>query len=339
MADSRWKCLLARFWRNIEGELGRVLIFLSLTWVLSVSLPSVVRAEYFPITAAALIIGVVFRALCAAYSPGSLRHFGTTWLVAYDALDRQQQFYVNILGLGVVLFYLFFVLVPWPFLLMCGTFFLYCACVVISDLSRFYSRVNSTLAGKAAVATGIAVTTALSYAISNWVVSEITRAPASAFPRTVSLVFLGFVPVLILILGVAVAAVQPMYLMFIRFFSVVHKNTPGLMRRLSLVRADGFSRRFFWPTMLFQWMLYAIVFGTSFTTLLSILGANSRSIDEAIGWSVYYFDMYPGADCGATDKARLAALGDDRFLVAIKVDGEIRFDPVKKCQSDIAKEN
>lgn len=152
--------------------------------------------------------------------------------------------------------------------------------------------------------------------------------------HTLSFLAIAAIPFLFLIVGAIYIPVAILVAPFIWFASRAEERSPRLMKWLFAREFQQPRRRYLIPTFMFQFVFYSLVVSLSPKYVLLAMNRYSTQIEAIKASSIYAFDMYPGAECSAAVGFRVAALGDERYILASKTSDGVTFEKPRKCVID-----
>ncbi|AXW62549.1 hypothetical protein CJO94_12110 [Ralstonia solanacearum] len=295
-------------------------------------IPSGGRFAYFVTGAIVVAIAISLRLMKIIY-PGRFNFVGVRERVLawYGNLEHHQQFYTNILLFIPVLGYAYLVDRAVLFTPLAQLFFAYCLGVAAYDVIRIYGALSSTLLGKALIAIGFAVGSNLAFGLSGYVIGEMTHVAPSTFPHTLSFLAIGAIPVLFVIVGAIYLPVSILFAPLIWLVSSFERQAPGLVRWLFAKKVEKPARHYVLPTLIFQSVFYAFIVVVTPKVFINVMNGYSSQIESAIGTSIYLFDMHPGTECKNAEGYRVAALGDENYILASKTMLGVKFEKSRKC--------
>jgi len=254
-----------------------------------------------------------------------------SWASAsFAVLTTEQKLYLNVVFLFAFAAMMAQAVGVREFLFLVLAFIAY---VAVWDCVRLYRLLSETLLGKAAIAIGFAVASTIAYGLASQQVARVVHVTPTGLTHTNLIVAILMIPLLITMWGALMAAAGT------AMSSLV--VLPTMFPQLDQVRKWMFAGT--WPQSTLRFALVTRLFQTVFYTAIGFglmdlgrhtSGPYEQLIERQIPRLVYEFDMYSGSECVLAPNAKLAPLGDARFLVAHKsADGKIVFDQPVKCDS------
>jgi hypothetical protein len=279
-----------------------------------------------------LLVLATLAGLAFAYSTPQQRADLHTWrTAAYAALTVQQALYLRVCVVTAFTLFMTKAMPPAEVRIILYASLAFVGYVALWDCLRLYRRVSDSLLGKAAIAVGFAVASTYAYALASQQVAAVIHATPTGFSHTNLIVAIMMIPLIISLTGAFVAAVGTS----LSWLVLLPTLLPGFDKLGKWLFAGTWPQstlRFAFATRLFQSVFYTTI-GFS---LVALGRHNSAPYEQFVARQiptlVYELDMYAGAECRLAPGAKLASLGDAKFLVATKSDeGGITFDPPVKC--------
>ena len=296
------------------------------------TVPAGRRMPYVIAYLVALLAGLALRFLHGRF-PGKIPYAALfarslTW---YETLERHQKLYFNIVLMIPLLTYAYLVDAVGMYRPLVLLVFVYSLGIAAYDVLRIYKRLSESLLGKGLLAVGLTIGSNLALGMAWWIIGEMTRVAPSNFPHTMSFMTIVSIPFLFVLLGVVYVPVAMAAAPLLLTMSTMAARAPQLARWLFAGDVSAPGSRYVFATLGFQLFFYAVLMMVVPRLFVSTVTAHSQAIESAIGTSIFIFDMYPGTECDATAGSRVAALGDERFLIASKIQDKVTFGKPRKC--------
>jgi hypothetical protein len=318
------KALLKNLGRGVAFAIGASLL-------LSLMAPAGMKIRIFITNMFFLALGVAGCLVYAFLSPQQ-RTATTSWIsTALKDTNNQQKLYLIVCALGILILIgeatgMIFMMREFLILAL-----LFMGCVALRDFLKWYQVVSEHLLGKAILALGFAIASAFAYGLAGQKISYTIHVTPTNFVRTNLLIAIMMIPVIITVAGAFISALG----IALSSLVLLPFMLPGINKISDLFfpkNSEVQRPRFLLATRLFQLCFYAFIGASLWTFGHKAANWYDEFTAQKISSLVYEFDMYPGTECKLTDGAKIAPLGDAKFLVAKKQEsGNIDFLPPIKC--------
>lgn len=265
-----------------------------------------------------------------------IRRWGVRMIKIRHALSTSQKLYVNLALLTIFIKLCSVFYRPAEFSIAAAIWHFYAGYIVLYESLNAYKKLADTIAGKIIIAVAFAVCSCIAISIACYVVSIITHAPASDFPRAVSLLAIVVAPLFILVLGSVTTFVGIVAGSIIPLLSMFKDLGPKVQEWLTAGTLPEYKEQYPFITWVFRLAFYTRVgmFVSGLTP--AIAESYDHYAIPMAKYSAYLFDMYPGTECELDRKHinsyRLVSLGDDRFVPAYLSANDVIFEPSRKCE-------
>jgi len=241
-----------------------------------------------------------------------------------ESLNRSQQLYL--LGTGCLILFFVSLLTPfkqWSVGNIQVALFLY-GCAIVTDLSKLYKKIWSTILGKAFIYIIFALCTNLSLGIANQIVNNALSAPPSNFIYTTSLISILQIPLLVsfgfFVMYFLLLLLAPLYFMHLLVVKDFDENF--ILKKL----IPNEEIKFRITTFVVRVIVFCVVSGFVYSSMFKIGDKYEEKLTYIAQKFAYNFEFYKKSYCSTEDGEKIAHITNDIILVGReKNDGQYTF--------------
>ncbi|VWB83686.1 hypothetical protein [Burkholderia lata] len=315
------------------GALRGMVLIVILVALASIVMPSGVFASIVPVVVSFVIVAFPIK-LILIYFPnrGLLIRCREKIVGEYGGLAVHQKLYVNCCIVTLAGTYLIF-MVGKPFeVVYIGLMIAFYVYVIIYDGMRWYRAISDNLVGKAVIGVSFFASSNFAYSLAGQQIADIVHVTPTNFPRTIVFIAIATIPFIMVIIAGVVALFIAIMPVFFAFPLMLGGSSRRALEWLLAGTIKKTTANYVIATFLFQVMFYGVMAWSAYTTGRERVVWYGEKMSSATSWLIYNFDMYNGRECKIKMGAKIAPLGDAKFLVAHKSsEGEIIFDNPVKC--------